>query len=55
VFFCVKMERQDEDYVQDLNNAVVALLDVYDTAPAAATDAGTASIGAGHDSDEMAE
>ena len=55
MFFCVKTERQDEEYVQDLNNAVVALLDVYDTAPAAATDAGTTATGAGHDSDEMAE
>ena len=56
VFFCVKTERQDEEYVKDLNNAVVALLDVYDTAPAAAeTDAGTAATGAGHESDEMAE
>ena len=56
VFFCVKTERQDEEYVKDLNNAVVALLDVYDTAPAAAeTDARTAATGAGHESDEMAE
>ena len=56
VFFCVKTERQDEEYAKDLNNAVVALLDVYDTAPAAAeTGAGTTATGAGHESDEMAE
>ena len=55
VFFCVKTERQDEEYVQDLNNVVVARLEVYDTAPAAATDARTAAAGTGHDNDEMAE
>ena len=55
VFHCVKKERQDVEYVNDLNAAVVALLDVYDTAPATAVDANAgagAGAGDGEDSDE---
>ena len=52
----MKKERQDVEYVNDLNAAVVALLDVYDTAPATAVDANAgegAGAGDGEDSDEM--
>ena len=56
MFLCVKKGRQDEECVTDLNAAVVALLDVYDTAPAVATYAEDADgAGDGADSDEMAE
>jgi hypothetical protein len=57
VFLCVKKERQDAEYVTDLNVGVVALSDGYDNAPAAAAGAEAAGAGAGDDGsdDEMAD
>ena len=55
VFHCVKKERQDDSRSVGVP-LLLRPLDVYDTAPAAATDTGNADgAGANGDSDEMAE
>ena len=55
LFHCVKKERKDEEKKTDLNAAVVALLDVYDHAPATCADAAGAEAGQNGSDEDIAD